>query len=119
MAPSEEAGPAATAAVTAEAVAEVTTTPGRILDPHLDSSILIAASDPHNVNHAAAVAYLNANRPVGLSASRQALREFLAQAPNASAFKDLQKAYRIKLARNVPQGEVNELASRLQQAFTD
>lgn len=89
------------------------------IDPHLHSSILIAASDPSNVNHAAAVVYLKANQPAGLSASQQALREFLTRSPTPSAFKELQKTYGIKLARKIPRGEVNALAGRLQQAFTN
>ena len=102
------AGKATQALRTAEAV-----------DPHLDSSILIAASDPGNINHAAAVGYLKANQPLGLSASRRALREFLTKSPTRSGFRDLQKTYGIKLARNIPTKQINALVDRLQKAFTD
>ena len=75
--------------------------------------------DPKHPNHAAAVAFVEANRAAGLSASRQAMDEFLVKAPTIDALKQLQKIYDIKLIREFTSKEVNTLASRLQRAFTD
>jgi hypothetical protein len=95
--------------------------PTRVVDPHLDANLLIAAADRSNVNHAAAVAFLRANQSAGLSASQTALREFLARpaAPGTQTFVQLQRTYGIRLIRDIPQGQISQTAIRLQRAFTD
>jgi RHS repeat-associated protein len=50
-----------------------------VVDPHLDANILIALSDPANVNHAAALKFVTDNQAAGLSASVQSIREMLAK----------------------------------------
>jgi predicted nucleic acid-binding protein len=99
------------------AVGEVA--PAKVVDPHLDANILIALSDPKNVNHAAALKFVTDNQAAGLSASVQAIREMLAKPGIApDAFKQLQKAYGIKAIPYLPK-QLNDTAARLQAAFTD
>jgi RHS repeat-associated protein len=91
---------------------------GKTIDPHLDSNLLMAAADPNNVNHHAAVKFLKDNQAAGLSASLTAFREFQAKTvPGALTFKELERAYGIKLVRGIPQGEIKALGARFQAAF--
>ena len=94
--------------------------PAKVIDPNLDANILIALSDPKNVNHAAAVKFVTDNQAAGLSASGQAIREMLAKPGMKPAdFLKLQKDYGIQVILDPKPKAISDAAARLQSAFTD
>jgi RHS repeat-associated protein len=89
----------------------------KALDPQLDNNLLSALANSNDAGHAAAVAYANANRAVGLSVNRATYREFL-RYRSKYQFNLLKQQYGIKLIRDIDLDALGSVAARFQRAFT-
>jgi RHS repeat-associated protein len=90
--------------------------PKSAIDPQLDNNLLSQLVNPAHPNHAAAVAYAEANKAAGLSVNRAAYKEFL-QHFSKDQFSVLREQYGIKLIREISLDELNSVAQRLRKAF--
>lgn len=86
------------------------------VDPQLDNNVLSHLANPSHQNHAAAVAYANANKAAGLSVNRHAYREFLVNF-SKDQFKMLKDKYGIKLIREISLEEIEIVGKRIEDAF--
>ncbi len=90
--------------------------PKSVVDPQLDNNLLSQLANFAHPNHAAAVAYAEANKAAGLSVNRAAYKEFL-QNFSKDQFSGLRERYGIKLIREISLEELGSTALRLRKAF--
>ncbi|HEY9421538.1 MAG TPA: RHS repeat-associated core domain-containing protein, partial [Thermoanaerobaculia bacterium] len=88
----------------------------KAVDQQLDANLISALINPKDVGHAAAVAYVNANKGAGLTVSRHTYQKFLSKY-SKDQFKTLREKYGIKLLREIELPELAATASRLERAF--